>query len=173
MPGTRTAPTVATGDLLVRIGFRLIDSRGDIRTASVDAVGIDPSGPIFYGQVETIAAALQAATNASLFEVAWTTRFVGARDASNALDAVVESVYDNIAVNYKAVDINLQQSVFVPAPIGDLILDGDIVDNTDTVYTDFRDAVAAFITGGTGAPAYTPVSVRFTERREKNDSTPA
>ncbi len=115
-----------------------------------------------------MAVALGAATNASVYEVQVTDRWANIPSAANAIEDVVESVYDNIALNLKDVGAGLQQTVYVPAPIGDLILDGDVVDTADALYTAWRDAWLTVVAGN-----YAAVTVRFTERREKNDSVPA
>jgi len=164
MPGTRTAPDVSLGSAtFFRVTFSLIDSRGDRRTLSL-RVNATPG----LQEVEDAATALQAATNSSLYSVKIIQTFEGAALGSNGAGDVVESVFDNIAINYKDVAAGLQQTAYVPAPIGDLILDGDIVDVEDTVYTNIRNAYDALLAG-----AYAPVTARFTERREKNDAVPA
>jgi len=164
MPGTRTAPTVDAGtDTYVRISFGLIDSRGDKRSISIRVESIAA-----LAEVESLTAAIQAATNASVYRVGLNYVYEGEALGSNAVEAVVESVYDNVAINFKDVAGNRQQTVYIPAPLGDIILDGDIVDTVDTIYTDVRDAYDTVLAGD-----YTPITARFTERRDKNDSVPA
>jgi len=164
MPGTRTAPTVDAGTAtFVRVTLALIDSRGDKRSVSIRA-----SAAIVPAAIETLTAAIQAATNASVYRVGFTYVYEGDALGSNASEAVVESVYDNVAINFKDVAGNRQQTVYIPAPVGDIILDGDIVDTADAIYTAVRDAYDTALAGD-----YTPITARFTERRDKNDAVPA
>lgn len=163
MAGTRSAPTVDGSPTFIQVGVRLVDSRGDLRTVSLRvAAGTLPAS------IEAMVAALQVATNASVYEVQVTERYATNPLASNADNSVFESVYDNIAINFKNQSTGAQQTAFIPAPIGGLVLDGDEVATVIPAYSDFRDAVDAILD-----TAYEPVTARFTERREKNDSVPA
>jgi len=171
MPGTRTAPTVDIAAVsFFRVVMRLIDSRGDKRSVSF-RFDVNPPGTPSGADIEDLVAALQAATNASVYSVKLEYIWAGADVAANAVEAVVESVYDNIVINYKDVAANKQQSLFIPAPLGDIILDGDVVDTADAIYTDVRDAYLALLNAG--PDAYVASTTRFTERRDKNDTTPA
>lgn len=163
MPGTRTAPTVDGSITGQRVSFRLIDSRGDRRSVSARSLTA-----VTDADVEALAVALQAATNASLYSVTITDLYEGLALGSNAVEAVVESVYDNVSINFKDVPGDRQQTMFIPAPLGDYILDGDVVDTADTVYTAVRDAFDTVLGGN-----YDAVTVTFTERRDKNDKVPA
>lgn len=160
---TRSAPTVDGSPTFSRVTFALIDSRGDKRSVShripADATEV---------QIEAVADALATATNASVYSISVQAVYSSLPQASNATDSAMESVFDNVALNLKDVAADSQQTAYIPAPLGTLILDGDIVDTGNAQYVAWRDAVDTMLGG-----AYAPVSVRFTERREKNDSTPA
>ncbi len=160
---SRTAPIVNGTPTYLSIVFRLVDHRGDLRAISLRV----PVGTL-DADIENVALFLQAATNASLYEIQVKQVYSGERAAANADDAVFESLYDNIAINFKDVPADSQQTAYIPAPLGGLILDGDVVDTTAVAYINYRGAVDTVLAGD-----YVPVTARFTERREKNDATPA
>jgi hypothetical protein len=93
--------------------------------------------------------------------------YEGAKLASNATNAVKSSVYDNIVLLAKESAI-VSQNNYIPAPLGAIIASGDVVDTSNSLYTAWRDATITLLAG-----SYVAQSVRFTERREKNDSVPA
>lgn len=157
------APDVTGAATYKTVSFRLIDSKGELRSVSTRVpVATAPA------DIQALAVSLGAASNASVYEVQITDRWASIPAAANATDEVVASVYDNIATNMKDVAAGLQQTVYVPAPVGDLILDGDIVDTTDPLYEAWRNNWLVVLAGG-----YAAVTSRFTERRDKNDSVPA
>jgi hypothetical protein len=146
------------------IRVKLIDASGDER--SVRLQPIDPAAT--NTDLEAYVAALQALTNASASVVDVIDVYAGDLLASNALTDSYQSVYDNVVLLMK--DASTQQSInaFVPAPLNTLVDDGDVVDTSLVAYQTWRDAVDTILT-----TAFAPISVRFTERREKNDSIPA
>lgn len=163
MAGTRTAPTVNGTPTYVNVSVKFVDSRGDKRSVSFRS---DPA--ILPATVEALVVALQAATNASIYAVGVTEVYGSNALASNGADAVFESLFDNIAINFKDTSIGKQQTTYIPAPLGVLVGEGDVVDTANALYTAVRDAYDASLDTG-----YAPVTARFTERREKNDSVPA
>lgn len=163
MAGSRSVGTIDGTPTYINVSVRLIDSRGDLRTVTMRA---DPA--VLDATVETLVAALQLATNASIYAVNVTQAYASLPLASLADDAVFESLFDNIAINFKDVGIGAQQTLYIPAPVGALILDGDAVDVNNALYTNVRVAYDGVLESGFNA-----LSVRFTERREKNDSVPA
>jgi len=163
---TATVPDITTANPAYDISFRLVDSRGDQRTVTYRTPPLAAPPPT--SDIAAVGTALQSATNASLYEISISTRWLGARDADQADSDVFESVYDNIAINYKDATERTQQTGYIPAPLGSLVGDGDVVDTSQSAYTTYRDAVDTLLGGD-----YEPVTVRFTERREKNDSAPA
>lgn len=166
MPGTSTVTDITVANPAYDISFRLVDSSGDQRTVTFRT---PPQGsPPPTADVKAVGDALQAASNASLYEINITTRWIGPKDAGQADKATVESVFDNIVINYKDAAQRTQQSAYIPSPLGTLILSGDVVGTSQIEYTNYRDAVDTLLGGG-----YEPITARFTERREKNDSTPA
>lgn len=158
-----TAPDVTGAATYKTVSYRFVGSDGELRTVSArvpsDATALD---------IQALAVAYGALTNANLYEVQVTDRWASLPDAGSATDAVHESVFDNIALNTKDIAAGTQQTVFAPAPIADSILDGDVVDTSLAAYTTWRDAWVTLLAGD-----YSAISARFTERRDKNDSVPA
>lgn len=162
---TRTAPTIADGTQnITKASFRFIDNRGDLRTVTVEA----EDGVGLIANVEAVSAALAAGSNANLYSVKISYEWASTASASAANNDPMESVYDNVVINYKDITINKQQSTYIPAPLSAIVGDGDKVVTTNVLYTAVRGAYETLI-----GLSYTPVTARFTERREKNDSTPA
>lgn len=160
MAGTRTAPTINGTPSHKRISIRWVDAQGDTRSTSLiaDAAVLDAT-------LETLVTTTQAISNGSIYEVEVTDVYSGARQTSNADDAVVNSIYSNIVYHVKASPTSSQRG-FVPAPV-DAVFDAgtDTPDIANTDLTAWFSAVLAVVGG-----AYTGQSVRYTERREINDA---
>lgn len=162
MAGTRTAPTVDGNPTEKAISYSFIDHSGDVRSIRVvGAAGVTPA------QIEALGAALQAASNASLWRIKVEDLYYGTELASNATNDSYQSVYDNVVLLLKASALISQQG-YIPAPLAAMIPSGDVVDVVNTEYGNVKAAYLAVV-GGT----YSAKSVRFTERQEKNSSTPA
>lgn len=164
MAGTRTAPTVDGTVTFKAMSMKLVDSSGDERTVRIQPL----KAAVTNTEIEALVAATQTLTNASIAVVNVIDIYSGALSASNADDAVYTSVYDNVVLLEKNSTTTQAINAFIPAPINTLIDAGDVVDTDLVAYTTWRGAV-----GDVLADEFAPVSVRFTERREKNDSTPA
>jgi len=108
---TRTASTVdGTGEFR-EVSLRWIDAVGDIRS---DATIIDAGATDV--QIEAVAAAMQAASNASLYAIRVTDVYEGAKSKGNADSAVRESLQDNIVFHAKDSG-RVDRRSFVPAPL--------------------------------------------------------
>lgn len=165
MAGSSSVTDITVADPAWDISFRLIDASGDIRTVTIQRpAGSAPS----TAEIKAAQDALQAASNASIFEVALNSRWIGPKDVGIADDSTYLSVYDNVVINYKDEPARKQQSAYIPSPVGELVQGGDRVDAGNSLYTAVRDAYDVLLAGDFAA-----VTVRFTERREKNDSVPA
>lgn len=138
-----------------------IDVNGQPRTDSYDVPAATTDA-----ELNAFAAAQGAASNASLWSVQKTTVFAPAPPSkSNATDSVDDSVKDNIVVLFKN-NANLAVDVFVPAPLEEELIAGTV--NPDPTNT----LLAAVISTAEAIwDAYNPVSVRYTERRQKNRAT--
>jgi hypothetical protein len=139
--------------------FSYIDTNGQPRTDSYDipAAATD-------AEINAMVTALGAATNADLWQVGFTNWFAtGQPSKSNAIEAVDDSVKDNIVVLYKNV-ANDSKDFFIPAPKEALLVAGTL--NPDPTPAGLLDNViqAADALFGT----YEPVSVRYSERAKKN-----
>jgi len=158
----RTAPTVDGVPNERAVSFSFIDASGDERSVRIvnDVAATN-------AEIEALAAALAAATNASLWRVKSEQLYIGAKQASDATNQTYPSNYDNVVINLKLSTLVTQQG-YIPAPQGVMIPAGDVVDVSNALYTAVRDAYLTVVGSG-----YAAQSVRFTERREKNESTPA
>lgn len=163
MPGTRTAgdPT-SVSPTSVRVSYRFIDESGDLRSVSYDT-----TNSVTDQQIEDVAAALQPASNASLYDIVVSRSYAGDRLASNASSNAYPSVYDNIALGLKNLTFNAQQTAYIPAPVKTLVPTGDTVDTAASLYTAWRTAVLALLQG-----SYTVRQARLTERVERNEGVP-
>lgn len=165
MAGTRSAPTVDLGTPnRITLSVRLMDAGGEKRAVSLDI----PSSATDT-QIDAYVNAMQAVSNATIYEVSKQEKYTSVPlEANTETDSPFVSVFDNLVLGLKDVANNKLQDAFVPAVEGIIVLDGDVIDTEHGLYTAFRDAADALL----GAN-YTPVSARFTERRDKNDSVPA
>jgi len=159
MAGTRTAPTVDGSPTFIEISLRWIDAIGDVRSdvSLVAAAATD-------AQIEAVAAAMAAGSNASLYAMRITQVYEGAKSKANGDNAVRESAQDNIV--YHAKDTGrVDRRSFLPAP-----LEAVFVANTET--PDAGDGlITAIMTAWDNAWAgtFAGISLRFTERREINE----
>jgi hypothetical protein len=163
MPGTRTAPTVDGTPPFQNVSYQFIDSTEDIRSVSIQF----PPGTT-SAQIEAIAVALQARSNASLFNIEVKASYTSAPDVGNALAEVHISVYDNVVVLFKD-QVNHSQDIFILAPITDL----QPTDSDTPVASQLIAIILAVTTAleqGT-TDDWQAISARFTERREKNQRT--
>lgn len=165
MAGTRSAPVVDGGTPnRTTLSVRFMDAGGEKR-----AVSLDIPLAATDAQIDAVVNAAQAISNATIYEVTKASKYTSAPLEANAqTDSPYVSVFDNLVLAMKDVSINKLQDAFVPAVEGIIVLDGDIIDTNDTDYIAYRDAVSALLGG-----SYTPITARFTERRDKNDSVPA
>jgi len=156
---TRTASTVdGTGEFR-EVSLRWIDAVGDIRS---DATIIDAGATDV--QIEAVAAAMQAASNASLYAIRVTDVYEGAKSKGNADSAVRESLQDNIVFHAKDSG-RVDRRSFVPAPLAAVfVADTETPDEGDGLIVAL---MAAWETIWAGT--FAGVSLRFTERREINE----
>lgn len=147
----------------VRLSVRMMGADGEKRSVSleIDAAATDI-------QINAYVDAIQAATNATVYEVSKQLVESANPVESNADAETFQSVYANVVLLAKDPVARKSQNAFLPAPDGIMVLDGDVVDTADPLYTAWRDAAMAVLPA-----AYDPVTVRYTERRDKNDAVPA
>lgn len=156
----RTAPDVETAATGATLSFRFIDASGDQRTLSFRA-----DAAATPAEIEAMADALGAATNAVLYAVEQTLTWRGSDALSGATDAAKSgSVYDNIVALYTDYSNDRSVNLFVPAPVAGLFVGA--TDNPDPADPLWVAIEAAFANVKFGAP--TLRSLRYSERREIN-----
>lgn len=155
----RTAPAVDGTPDYKKISLKFIDASGDLRSDSlqIPAAATD-------AQIEAFAESIADITNASLYQVEVAFVYNSVADKDDAVDAVKDSVYDNLVTLAKTAT-NLSARSFIPAPEGSLFVAG--TDTIDPANADLAVYLAAFLAlvGAT----YDIVSMRYTERREINE----
>lgn len=155
---TRTAPTVDGTPTYYSVRLRFIDAKGDLRS---DSYRIEIATDAL---VETFAQAMQAASNASMYEVDVSARYIGAALKTNATDAVWVSKDANIVMQMgettgRKVDLFLpapEEANF--APVGS--------ESPDPAAVPLSDITTAF--NALKTLVFTPLQYRFSERRDKN-----
>lgn len=159
MPGTRTAPTIDGTGTFIEISLRWIDAVGDVRSdASLIASAASDA------QIESVAAGMAAASNASLYAVRVTKVYEGAKSKTNGSASSRISSDDNIV--YHAKDTaRVDRRSFLPAPTAAVF-----VANTETPDAGDAEIVAIMAAwDAVWAGTFAGVSLRFTERREINE----
>jgi len=157
--GTRTAPAVDGTPNQLALSIRMIDSDGTKRALDY-ALDLAAAN----ADIEAVIATLQLATNASIYEVVVGQVYTSNAASTSAATAVQQSARQNIVILFKNSSTFATQEVYIPAPLSTLFVTGTKnVDITETLYTDYRDAVDVVL-----PTAYAPISVRYTERRQIN-----
>jgi hypothetical protein len=162
MPGTRSAPTVdGTPDFLL-ISFSWIDYVGDRYSAMIPASGTTATP----AEIEALAVALQAASNASLWRIQVTQDYQGLPLKSNALEEVWNDAEDVVVIHYKNPSTRSSEYMNFPAPLDDIFVEGtEQVDTADALFTAILAAVAAILPSG-----FNPATVRFSKHKEVNQA---
>jgi len=160
MPGTRVAPTVDGSPTAVDASFHFIDA--DNTKSSVNIL-VDPA--VADADIETLAAAFQAGSNASLWKVERQEVYTGVPLASNALSDDIVSVADGVRLQTKQLTTNAYNPAYLLAPLGDMILPGPLVDTTNAQYVAWRNAVQAVLPTG-----FALLNVAFTQNVQRNQS---
>jgi len=161
MPGTGTVPSIAGGQDFNLITIHWIDDNEKEYSYSMrtkDSL-TDP-------EIQAFVDDSQAASNASSWRLEISEIYEGAKNASNALSATHESVADKVRLSYKDNSTGAYEQAYIPAPLEVLVGDNNIVDITQTAYTDFKTAVDAIRQVG-----MTALNVAFVQYSQRNDST--
>jgi hypothetical protein len=160
MAGTRTAPLVdGLGGTYKVVSFRWADYTGEKRTDSyrVDAAAV-------AGEIEALAVALQAGSNATLYEIQVAEHYVSVPIPSlNADEAVWENAASNVVIQYKHPTLESIRC-FVPSPDNAMFVEG--TENVDPANAEFLAIRLAF--GVLQDIEYRAVGVRFTHRLQIN-----
>ena len=156
----RTSPTVDGSGNFKMVTFKYIDAHGESRS---DRYKIAQTAT--DAQIEAVVAALGAASNGNLYRVEVLEIYNANKLKSAAVDAEKASVHDNIVMLFKDTAGN-SRDFFLPSPLDATLVTGTT--NPDAASVELA-AVLAAIDAMVEA-AFAAISVRFTERREKNSS---
>jgi len=162
MAGTRTAPAATGAATAKLLSFRWMDASGDVRTDSM-YVPIATTAE----NIEALAVALQAGSNATLHSIAVESQWGSVPDADNATTgSKSESVFDQLFFVAKSVDPSkIVQRAFVPAPLALLFTaDSDSLDPASGEIADILSAFLAVVGAG-----YAVTWGRYSERSEQNE----
>lgn len=159
----RTAPTYTGTPTYVIVSYRFIDANGGLTSTAY----ITTTARATTGNIEAMAAALAAASNANLYDISVASHTAGASTATTAVDEPRESVNDVINTLVREPTTRQTQEVVIPAPLDSLfVLDSNVVDPSVTEYQAVNTAANALL-----PDTYTFVSVRFSEHRKINAKT--
>lgn len=155
----RTAPTYTGTPTYVVVSYRWIDANGRLNSTPY----ITTLARATTANIEAMAAALAAASNASLYDIVLETHSAGAMSSANAVEESRESVNDHVNTLARDPVSRKTQEVDIPAPIDAMFIEGtDVVDwENNTVYQAVNSAANALL-----PDAYEFVSVRFSEHRK-------
>lgn len=154
----RTAPAITGAATAALVSFRFIDANQNIVSWSLRTTVALATGAL----VEAVAAAVAAASNASLYGVHISSVWETVPNPVNAVDAPYSSAYDNVVELFKDPATGAAQDAFIPAPLDALMNTGTTqVDPGNTDFIAFSNAVNALLPS-----AYVPVSSRLSERRK-------
>lgn len=156
--GTRTAPNVSVASPApIQTTLHLVDASGDLYTENVPY----PSTQTL-ADVEAFAAAYQAATQASLYQVTQLNIWAGDLDPDNAVAGYRGSVKDGVNMLWKDLTAQKSLSPRLVAPIENVMQGNqDIPLLTATEFTALITAIGTLIV------SYNLQSAQYTERRER------
>jgi len=159
MAGTRTTPAITGSETTLLWSLSWIDDNGkDYSNSFLVATAVTDV------ELEAIVATAQLAANASCWRAEKTLQWTGVKNASNADNAVHESVADKIRYSLKALSNNAYTKAYIPSPIAVLITDANLVDITQAVYTNWKTAIDAAVASG-----FTELNVEFVQYSQRND----
>jgi hypothetical protein len=159
----RTAPTWdGTPNYLV-VSYRWIDADGKKESTSY----ITNTTAATTANIEAMAVALAAASNANLYAISVESVEDGAPSASTANEALRESVKDFVNTLVRDPVSRKSQEVAIPAPLEELLIEGTTnVDVSNALYQAVNTAANALLPA-----AYVFVSTRFAEHKSVNQKT--
>lgn len=160
MAGIRTAPTVDGNPSIVSITARMVDNEGKPTSQQLYV----PTATYTTALAEAYVAALQAATQASIYEVGVSNLYVGQEAKVNAESNERSTFADVVNLRYN----NATKQGFttgVNAPVAGLfVLGTDDPDPNSALLSALNSAV------GNLAPGYFVVSYRFNQQRAINQA---
>lgn len=162
--GTRTAPTVDGLNTYVQVQLRWIDWTGDKRSDSY----VFTAALATNANIETFAAAMQAGSNASLYEIGVKDVYSAVGDSGDASEEVWENVTDNLVLQAKQPLGGQSQRDYIPSPINAMFIEN--TDDIDPTNGALIAIIAAWVT--LLEASYEVVGARFTSRRQINVQIP-
>lgn len=161
MAGTRTAPSTAVAASNANVSLGLIDASGDLYSESIELAAAPA-----LADIETWAAAYQAASQASLWRISLTTNWEGDVDASNGTTDIRYGIESGVNLLFKQATGLQSESARLVAPIT-TVMQG----NQDIPFLSqapFPALIAAYLTllGGT----YGLYSGQYTTRKERKNN---
>jgi len=145
MAGSRSAPTVNGTPTKTTLSMSFFDAdEGDTTVTFQIANGTTDA------DIEALAAAAQAGSNASLYDVSIQESYSGIGLASNAAADDYVSVKDAVRFSNKNLATNAYIRAYLPAPLGNMVYNKTVV-TSDTEYAAWRDAVIAVLPSGYAA----------------------
>lgn len=158
---TRTAPAITGAVTSKMLSMSWVDTNDKEYTNAflVDLAVTD-------AQMEAVVATAQLASNASCWKAVTEIQYVGAKSKANATDAVSQSVADKIRYSMKNLANKAYNKSYIPAPINALVTATGLVDTTNVIYTNWRDAVDASV-----ASAFVGLNVEFVQYSQRNEAT--
>lgn len=145
MPGSRSAPTVDGNPTKTILSMSFYDADEGETTVSH---AID--GAATNVEIEAVAAAAQAGSNASLFDISVSQQYQGIGLASNALSDDYVSVKDAVRFSNKQLASGAYIRAYLPAPLGDMVFNKQVV-TSNAQYVAWRDAVIVVLPSGFAA----------------------
>lgn len=145
MPGSRSAPTVDGTPTRTVLSMSFYD-QDDGETTVTHQIANDATDV----EIEALAAAAQAGSNASLFDIQVIQDYQGIGLASNALPDDYVSVADVIRFSNKQLASGAYIRAYLPAPLGTMVANQQVI-VTDATYAAWRDAVIAVLPAGFAA----------------------
>lgn len=160
MAGTRTAPAVTGASTQNTVTLHCIDASGDLFTDSITS-----AGALSDIDMEAYVAAYQAATQASVYKVTYSTEWVGTAAVANAEALYRGSIKDGVNLLYKNYTTLKATTPRLVAPVA-AVMDGNL--DVPIIATGLlATLIATELTLLTG---FTHESAQFTERRERSNN---
>ena len=159
MAGTRTAPTVDGSPTYKQISLHFMDYQGKKRS-----IAINVENTVTDLEVEAYAAAAQAISNATLYDISIADKYDSNEDTANATEEVWNSVKDSLVTQVKEPTGNSKRG-FIPAIVDDVFIETTTsIDPTNAELATYYSALLAICPTG-----YEIIGSRFTQRRQINE----
>jgi len=160
MPGTSTVPTIASGATSHTLSITWIDAEDGEYTDTLKV-----QAGLTDAQIQAVVDTAQAGSNASSYKIVYGAVYEGQSNASSAVENAYQSVDAKVRLSFKDLSNGAYTQGYLPAPLTAIVLPGGIVDNSNAVYTAWRDALIAVIQTG-----FSALNTGFVNYSKRNDS---